>query len=400
MAVVYSDILMGAEDIYRNVNHKGQERSFVDVKGNPADGQLKLALTLLYFMTKFARPVTPSYVVTKPPIVPNFVSMEFGQVNPRTGRVMAPNGVVVYVGSSPGRNIITVAKMFPGWQWILIDPADSQIRAEDTDSLKLNETLVNILKECATEEMMSRIREEVTLIVGRDIPIYFVSDIRLRSYTRVEGKVTYAAEDTVRTDTDLQTKLVQALRPSAWMLKIRMPYAPYVMPCERSSDGIYTPEQLEYESEKNTITLPVGKFLIQPYAREASAEYRLIGELVGNGSVKLQTVFCEPFNRFMNWYNQERRPPSLFTRSVSDFRHHLSALNEEKISKAVPGGVSTADFAIMMNYMKLTAVSLRESRGFRNRDLTPFFHEVITMFFDNITTSKQASERRPRMIRR
>ena len=119
-----------------------------ETRNNIHDGQRKLCLVLLQFLTEF---------------------------------VHVENAVVIYVGAASGSNIIFNAELFPNIMWYLYDsnPFDERLYSMKN---------VTIYKRYFTDEDAEQWRN----VQERDENIYFVSDIRVEAEKEEDGNATFA----------------------------------------------------------------------------------------------------------------------------------------------------------------------------------------------------------------
>lgn len=137
---------------------------------NIHDGQRKLCLFLLQFLTEF---------------------------------VHVKNAVVVYIGAAPGSNIIFNAELFPDITWHLYD-------SNPFDKRLYNMKNVTIYERYFTDEDA----EHWENIQKKDGNIYFVSDIRVEA----------EKEENVARDMTMQMDWYKTIKPNSGSLKMRLPY--------------------------------------------------------------------------------------------------------------------------------------------------------------------------------
>jgi hypothetical protein len=131
----------------------------------------------------------------------------------------ASRALIVYVGAASGKHIPFLSRLFPQFDWVLIDPApfDAGIRAdaprkqftaEDLEPSSSAEPRFFVWNMFFTDETAASIAA-----VARTRPLYFISDIRITPQ-----------EDSIHLDMKAQEKWVRMIRPTKYMLKFRMPY--------------------------------------------------------------------------------------------------------------------------------------------------------------------------------
>lgn len=137
---------------------------------NIHDGQRKLCLTLIQFLTEF---------------------------------INVENPVVVYIGAASGSNIIVAMELFPSIVWHLYDtnPFDDRLK---------NRKNVIIYNQYFTDKES----DEWSKKQRDDKNVYFISDIR-----RETGDMKLIMEDM-----DIQEKWYKNIKPNSGSLKFRLPY--------------------------------------------------------------------------------------------------------------------------------------------------------------------------------
>ena len=72
---------------------------------------------------------------------------------------------MIYAGSAPGTHICYLAKLFPKFKFILVDPNEFRLRIEDEEVM----TRIEVINDYFTDEMAEKYSK---------IPHLFISDIR------------------------------------------------------------------------------------------------------------------------------------------------------------------------------------------------------------------------------
>lgn len=121
-------------------------------------------------------------------------------------------GTLVYAGAAPGNHIDLLADMFPGMNFILVDPGNFIIeeikRPDGTKRLE-------IINSFFSDEMARDFRSKNDVL--------FISDIRSREYQDMEGEV---AEGQVKEEMEQQKRWHTLMKPLASMFKFKLPYRP------------------------------------------------------------------------------------------------------------------------------------------------------------------------------
>lgn len=123
-----------------------------------------------------------------------------------------PNPIVVYAGSAPGIGTSFVANLFPSVTWHLYDPRNF------AEELKKNPK-VTIYQRIFTDE-------DAKFWSGRN-DVYFVSDIRTASYTKLSP---LENEREIWKDMEKQSTWHKIMQPVRSQLKFRLPYSNIGMP--------------------------------------------------------------------------------------------------------------------------------------------------------------------------
>jgi len=157
-------------------------------------GQLKLHLTEVYFLSKYAK----------------------------------EGDYVVYVGAAHFIHGLALFEMFPGLNWLLIDPGNFDKNIKQSEN-------VRIVNKYFTDKSAKNIGKTLNSVL-------FISDIR-----------TSAKEEEVAENMKAQMKWVKIIKPKAYMLKFRLSWV------------------------KNKLNYLDGDVLVQCCAPTKSTETRLIG---------------------------------------------------------------------------------------------------------------------------
>jgi hypothetical protein len=122
------------------------------------------------------------------------------------------SNTVLYVGAADGKHIAYLSSLFPKHKFFLYDPSPFDPCLKDVENIKLFSQLF-------TDED----------IKSYESGILFISDIRNMPENYVkkfseEDEMNDDIESNVKEDMDLQKRWVETLKPSAAMLKFRLPY--------------------------------------------------------------------------------------------------------------------------------------------------------------------------------
>ena len=154
--------------------------------------------------------------------------------------------LVVYAGAAPGSHIPYLCKLFPDVHFLLVDPANFNVRESER---------VTIIQDLFTDELAERIARD-----NRDRTIYFVSDIRTADPdTNTQDEV----ERRVRWDQASQMRWHDLLDSKRSMLKFRLPW----------DLSTRTVPDLEYEDETEYLD---GDIYLPVWGPQKTTECRLI----------------------------------------------------------------------------------------------------------------------------
>lgn len=196
-----------------------------------------------------------------------------------------PNPKIVYVGAAPGSWWPLFSTYYPVAEIHLYDPDEFDVQ------------LVNFSKtdEGSNITIYNKLfgDEDVSRWIGES-DVFFVSDIRTRSYECREGdKYRQIAETQVKEEMSLQKKWVEEINPAFAQLKFRLPYQ--LEPTNQALGGSVLYEYLD------------GILYFQPWVGPTSTECRLVSEsphqtIVYNFAINEEIMFA---------HNVETRYPSV-----------------------------------------------------------------------------------------
>lgn len=148
-----------------------------EIRTNIHDGQRKLLMTEIYFLSKYH---------TK------------------------NNAVMIYAGAAPGTHITFLSSLFPNFTFVLVDP--NQFTVKPTDNIIIHQRYFD-------NEFANILKKQY---VGKQI--YFCSDIRRANYQQMTQQ---RVEEIVKEDMNMQIEWSKILEPYVTMLKFRLPYDHY-----------------------------------------------------------------------------------------------------------------------------------------------------------------------------
>jgi len=167
--------------------------------------------------------------------------------------------LVIYAGAAPGTHIPMVAGLFPGVEFVLVDPA--RFTCQPSQHIQIRRTMM-------TNELCIELK---TLAANQEKRILFISDIRAADHTRESQSEN---EQNIRNDMAVQMEWHKILRPVSSMLKFRLPWtegnteyldgeihlpvwgptatteARLITPRKVSADEDDVPEMREYDNKK------------------------------------------------------------------------------------------------------------------------------------------------------
>jgi cap2 methyltransferase len=154
--------------------------------------------------------------------------------------------LVVYAGAAPGSHIPFLCRLFPDVHFLLVDPADFNVRESSR---------VSIIQDLFTDELAEQIARE-----HADKAIYFVSDIRTAD---PDANTEDEVERRVRWDQASQMRWHDLLNSRRSMLKFRLPW-------DLSKPGV---PDVEYEEETEYLD---GDIYLPVWGPQKTTECRLI----------------------------------------------------------------------------------------------------------------------------
>ena len=120
---------------------------------------------------------------------------------------------IVYIGAAPGIHLLYLSKMFPDVSFILYDGATIYEKLKKSKTFEIHEGKNGFF----TTKKCIKLKERL-LTEKKDVPILFISDIRLGSIKEKNF------ENNVLNDLKLQKTWVEILQPYMSLLKFRIPF--------------------------------------------------------------------------------------------------------------------------------------------------------------------------------
>lgn len=317
------ELLNGAATCIKieNIPHREPYKDHGPIlRNNMHNGQLKLLLTEIQFLTK---------------VLPTSSSDAF----------------IVYAGSSPSHKLVILLKMFPGVKFLLVDPNEhmlmwpsytdrviTQYNGHERDILYFKYAAGNRFRRRGRQillhgkgliqrddggggsvpadicQIMRKVPQRVFIVEDLftdelasqlyalgDGLLLFISDIR----TAVSGMTPSNAD--IIWNSAMHYNWMKLMKPAHWMLKFRTPFMDQSTKLEPYMQAAISACPLDLNVRGERWTYLAGDVYIQAFGRPVSTETRLIGTLGRDGELTTQEFDLRNYEERFQYYNNFHR---------------------------------------------------------------------------------------------